>query len=197
MHNQQPNQHSQDLPHNQLFEGLEAGDLARLVDSTVTVDEYRSKIGSDEEIVVLTFKVASKDPALDLVNFIEKSYEWVLDADASSGELTDGSYLVFVEMDRDRSVPENIVTMLEDISKLVDFEPEEWQIEYPKAKKSAELNRDSISAIIPLDPKTYTNLYARTNEDLDRLRTAAGVKVTTRAPVNDFTESLRIAAGIR
>ncbi len=197
MHNQQPNQHSQDLPHNQLFEGLEAGDLARLVDSTVTVDEYRSKLGSDEEIVVLAFKVSSKDPALDLVNFIEKSYEWVLDADASSGELTDGSYLVFVEMDRDRSVPENIVTMLEDISKLVDFEPEEWQIEYPKAKKSAELNRDSISAIIPLDPKTYTNLYARTNEDLDRLRTAAGVKVTTRAPVNDFTESLRIAAGIR
>ena len=197
MHNQQPNQHSQDLPHNQLFEGLEAGDLARLVDSNVTVDEYRSKIGSDEEIVVLAFKVASKDPALDLVNFIEKSYEWVLDADASSCELTDGSYLVFVEMDRDRSVPENIVTMLEDISKLVDFEPEEWRIEYPKAKKSAELNRDSISAIIPLDPKTYTNLYARTNEDLDRLRTAAGVKVTTRAPVNDFTESLRIAAGIR
>ncbi len=197
MHNQQPNQHSQDLPHNQLFEGLEAGDLARLVDSTVTVDEYRSKIGSDEEIVVLAFKVSSKDPALDLVNFIEKSYEWVLDADASSGELTDGSYMVFVEIDRDRSVPENIVTMLEDISKLVDFEPEEWRIEYPKAKKSAELNRDSISAIIPLDPKTYTNLYARTNEDLDRLRTAAGVKVTTRAPVNDFTESLRIAAGIR
>jgi hypothetical protein len=94
-------------------------------------------------------------------------------------------------------VPENIVAMLEDVSKLVDIEPEEWRIEYPKGKKSAELNRDSLSAIIPLDPKTYTNLYARTNEDLDRLRTAAGVKVKTRAPVNDFTESLRIAAGIR
>ena len=197
MNNQQHNQPSPDNRHNQLSEGLEAGDLARLVETTVTVDEYRSKIGSDEEIVVLAFTVASKDPALDLVNFIEKSYEWVLDADASSGELSDGSYMVFVEMDRDRSVPENIVTMLEDVSKLVDVESEEWRVEYPKAKKSAELNRDNLSSLIPLTPEAYTSLYARTNESLDSLRTAAGIRVNTRAPVNDFTESLRIAAGIR
>ena len=33
-------------------------------------------------------------------------------------------------------------------------------------------------------------------KEMDKLKTAAGVKVDTKAPKNDFTESLRIAAGI-
>jgi hypothetical protein len=34
-------------------------------------------------------------------------------------------------------------------------------------------------------------------ESLDKLRAVSGIKVTTKAPKNDFTEALRIAAGIR
>lgn len=116
-------QHNQDnlqQPHQrrQLSEGLEAGDLAHLVDHTVTIDEYKSKMGSDEEICVLTFKVQGRDPARDLVSFIEKSYDWVLDADASSGELDDGTYLVFVEIDREADMIDNIITMFEDLERL-------------------------------------------------------------------------------
>jgi hypothetical protein len=33
-------------------------------------------------------------------------------------------------------------------------------------------------------------------EDIDQLKSAAGVKVTTKAPKNDYTESLRNLAGI-
>ena len=81
----------------QFNEGLEHGDLKRLVHPDVHVDEFKSKMGDDADIVVVSFKVASKEPALDLVNFIEKGYDFVLDADLSSGELDDGEYLVFVE----------------------------------------------------------------------------------------------------
>jgi hypothetical protein len=35
------------------------------------------------------------------------------------------------------------------------------------------------------------------DRDLDDMRTAAGIKVKTKAPKNEYTESLRIAAGIR
>lgn len=77
-----------------LYEGLEAGDLERVVAPKVSIDEYKSKMGSDEEIVVVSFYVSNKEPALDIVNFIEKSYEWVADADVSSGEVFDGSYIV-------------------------------------------------------------------------------------------------------
>lgn len=182
---------------NQLSEGLEAGDLARLVDTKVTIDEYRSKIGSDEEIIVVSFTVSSKDPALDLMNFIEKSYDWVLDADASSGELDDGSYLVFVELDREQSAAKHIAKMLEDVSELTDIELDAWQVQYPKLKKSSGPAVDDIAKITPLTPDAYASVHRKTQEDIDRLKTAAGVKVDTRAPKNDFTESLRIAAGIR
>ena len=40
-----------------LTEGLETGDLSRLVDTRVTIDEYKSKIGRDEDIVVLAFNL--------------------------------------------------------------------------------------------------------------------------------------------
>jgi len=188
---QQPSQHQQ------LSEGLEAGDLSRLVDRRVTVDEYKSKVGKDEEVVVLTFKIQGKDPALDLVNFVEKSYNWVLDADSSSGELDDGDYLVFVEADREESLVENIMQMFEDISHLTDIKIGEWILAYHKPHKSELLSAESIKSIIPLTPEAYEQRIRERRTEIDNLKVAAGIKVETRAPKNDFTESLRIAAGIR
>ena len=195
MNNQQPQQ-LQQLKH-QLGEGLEAGDLARLVDNRVTVDEYKSKIGSDEETAVITFKVQGKNPALDLVNFIEKSYDWVLDADSSSGELDDGTYLVFVEADREPVLAENLVTMFEDVGRLVEKDLEDWTIANYKPARECSVDAEEISNTIALTSADYAMQHRELGESLDRLRTAAGVKVNTRAPKNDFTESLRIAAGIR
>ena len=73
-----------------------------MVHNELHVDEFKSKMGNDEDMVVLSFKVGGKEPAIDLVNFIEKSYDWVIDADTSSGEMEDGDYIVFVEMERNR-----------------------------------------------------------------------------------------------
>ena len=180
-----------------LYEGLEANDLARLVDKKVTVDEYKSKIGSDQEILVLAFRVQGKDPALDLVNFIEKGYEWVIDADASSGELSDGSYLVFVEIDREPAIISNIINLFSDLTHLCDYNLEDWQIEYAKPKRLGTVSEESLQSIIPDTVEKYIQLQRQQKNEIDSLKTAAGIKVETRAPVNDFTESLRIAAGIR
>ena len=76
-----------------LFEGLEQGDLKRLIHPELHIDEFKSKLGDDADVVVASFKVDNKEPANDLVNFIEKGYDWVLDADVSSGEMDDGSYI--------------------------------------------------------------------------------------------------------
>ena len=81
---------------NQLFEGLEKGDLARLIHPELHVDEFQSKLGDDADVIVLSFKVNTKEPAGDLMAFIEKGYDWILDSDVSSGEMDDGSYIVFV-----------------------------------------------------------------------------------------------------
>lgn len=180
-----------------LTEGLEAGDLERLVTPKVSIDEYKSKMGSDEEIVVVSFHVASKEPALDIVNFVEKSYDWVADADVSSGEVFDGSYIVFVEMERDEEVPEHIIEMFEDLGNLTEFKIDDWEVEYHKPNKKLSMDVESLRSAIPLSPEQYRSQVKSRQTDIDKLKAAAGVTVDTKAPKNDFTEGLRTLAGIR
>lgn len=173
------------------------GDLKRLVHSELHVDEYKSKMGDDADVCVVSFKVSGKEPAADLVSFIEKGYDFVLDADVSSGEKEGGDYLVFVELDRTPKLPEQIIEMLDDILNLTEQTPDEWRFRYYKSLEDNEMSEDSLRNIIALTPEDYRRRFEREQEELDALKTAAGVDVTTTAPKNEFTESLRIAAGIR
>ena len=183
------------MSHNSnLFEGLEAGDLARLIHPELHVDEFKSKLGDDADVVVISFKVDSKEPANDLVAFVEKGYDWVVDADVSSGEMDDGSYIVFVELDRNEQLAENIMSLLEDMTNLTEQDLEDWRVRYYKSHKETQLSLESLQQLIPDTPEKYESLYGQ--EAIDQLKTAAGIDVNTRAPKNDFTESLRNLANI-
>ena len=180
---------------NQLFEGLEKGDLARLIHPELHVDEFQSKLGDDADVIVLSFKVDAKEPAGDLMAFIEKGYDWILDSDVSSGEMDDGSYIVFVELDRDHNAVDNIDDLMTDIMNLTDQKLEDWRVRYFKSRKETFYSRESLEDLIPLTPEQYQKKYGPA--DIDAIKTAAGVDVTTKAPKNDFTESLKLAAGIK
>ncbi len=200
MDNNQQRQQRQQHQHHQpskLTEGLERGDLARLVHNEMHIDEYKSKMGNDEDMVVVSFKIGGKDPAIDLVNFIEKGYDWVLDADTSAGEMDDGDYVVFVEIERTPKVPAQIMEMMSDLVHLTENEINEWRVRYYKDQKDHELTVDNLKSMIPSTPVDYARRIGKDTETLDKLKAQAGVKITTKAPVNDFTESLRIAAGLR
>jgi len=177
-----------------LFEGLEENDLKRLIHPELHVDEFKSKLGDDCDVVVLSFKVDSKQPANDLVAFIEKGYDWVIDADVSSGEMEDGSYIVFVELDREESVADNIMDLMGDMMNLTDQKEEDWRVRYYKSHKEKQLSLESLQELIPNSPEAYERAYGK--EDIDALKTAAGIDVDTKAPKNEFTETLRNLAGI-
>lgn len=178
-----------------LSEGLEKNDLARLVHPELHIDEFKSKLGRDEDVCVVSFKVDGKEPALDLVNFIEKGYDWVIDADVSSGEMNDGDYIVFVETERNPKLPENIMEMMDDVMNVTDQNLGEWRVRYRNLKQEHELNVETLTKLIPLTSKEYLEVYGKS--EIDKLKAASGVKVKTKAPNNELTESLRIAAGIR
>jgi len=181
----------------QFNENLEYGDLKRLVHNELHIDEYKSKMGDDADVCVISFKISGKEPGLDLVSFIEKGYSFILDADVSSGEKEGGDYLVFVELERTPELPKQIISVMQDIMNLTEQDLDEWRVRYRKSGKEYQLSEDTLKAIIPLTPEKYSQKYNKDQEELDQLKTAAGVDVDTTAPKNEFTESLRIAAGLK
>jgi len=62
----------------QLNEGLRPDDLTELVYPIFEVDSFRSKMGEDQDVCVVSFKVTDRAPAKDLMEFIEKGYEFDL-----------------------------------------------------------------------------------------------------------------------
>jgi hypothetical protein len=180
--------------HNNLTEGLELGDLKRLVHPEMHIDEFKSKLGDDADVVVVSFKVGGKEPAEDLVSFIEKGYDWVLDADLSSGEMDDGSYIVFMELDRHDSTAENIMSIMEDLMNVTEQQIEDWRVRYYKSRREERLSLESLQEMIPTSPEAYEREYGE--KVIESLQVAAGQTVATRAPKNDYTETLRNLAGI-
>lgn len=136
-----------------LLEGLETGDLTNCIAEMFTIDRYSSKMGEDKDIVVLGFTVREKNPAIDLMEFIEKGYDFILDADMSTGEEHDGKYQVFAEIQRSPSIAENISMLLNGIGQLCDCK--EWRFRYQKDSSSVEFSPASILEHVPTTPEEY------------------------------------------
>lgn len=139
--------------HQQLNEELLAGDLKMLVRNIYEIDSYASKMGSDKDIVVLSFTVEDKEPAQDLVNFVERGYQFVLDADSTPGELDDGKYKVFVEIERNKNVPEQIMEILDGVGKLCEIN--DFKFRYYKSFQSTESTLENIKTVVPINKETY------------------------------------------
>lgn len=177
-----------------LREGLEQNDLKRMVHTEMHIDEFKSKLGRDEDVVVISFKVKGKEPGNDLVNFIEKGYDWVIDADVSSGEMDDGDYIVFVECERNSEIAANIVTMMKDVVNLTGHKLSDWRVRYYHDTKDHDLDVDTLKKLIPVTSEEYDRKFG--TRDIDAMKDAAGIKSTKKAPKNDYTETLRRLARI-
>lgn len=140
---------------------LREGDLVDLVDSIFEIDAYKSKMGNDKEIVVLSFSVNEKTPAKDLVDFVERGYSFVLDADLTTGEQEDGVYKVFVEIERTKDVPEQIMELIDGISKLTNNK--NYRFRYYKSFKSYPVGLAELQEEIPLDSATYDLVVNESN----------------------------------
>ncbi len=133
--------------------GLMANDLSNTIDKIFEIDSYASKMGDDKNIVTLSFSLTGKEAAKDLSNFLEKGYSFILDSDVTEGEQSDGTYKVFVEMERDSEVSENIFEILDGVKKLSG--KDDFKFRYYKGFRSHEATQDKISEMVPTDPDKY------------------------------------------
>ena len=142
-----------------LFEGLNEGDLNRLVRPELHIDQFRSKMGDDDEIVVVSFLVTGKNPAMDLMGFLEKGFNDVLDADVSTGEFQDGKYLVFVEIKRRTWTPAKIIEILVDMEALTEIDHKDWEFMYYKNDRRLPVTQENLENEIPNSPREYREYY--------------------------------------
>lgn len=136
-----------------LNESLRAGDLRDLVKKVFEIDSYKSKIGKDEDVVVLSFTVDQEDPAKDLENFFEMGYSFILDADVSPGETDDGTYKVYVELERTRHAADQIFELIEGVEILTGMS--DMRFRYFKSFKSQSATLENLTAAVPTDKETY------------------------------------------
>ena len=135
-------------------EGLKAGDLEGVISNRFSVDQFKSKMGDDKNIMVLAFSVEGQAPAKDLERFAETGYKEVLDADATPGTMEDGKHRVFIEFARTEQVDKHIMKFLQDLKKLTNIET--FQFTYHKKPASYEANSINLSGLLPRTPEEYS-----------------------------------------
>lgn len=130
-----------------------------MVYPTFEVDTFRSKMGEDQDVCVVSFKVKDRAPAKDLMEFVEKGYEFVLDADVSSGENDKGEYSVFIELNRSPQLAEEIKELCYGVKKLTGIN--EFKFKYYKDNQTHDVTEETLKKIIPSSAKDYEGLLTK------------------------------------
>jgi len=158
-----------------LNEGLDYMDLEGQLEPQLSVDEYAAKVGKDSDIITLAFTVKSEAAGNDLVDWFERGYNFVLDAQVSEGEIKSGKHLVFVEMNRRSTAPERIITLLDDLETLTGFTAKDWTVNIDEEDYDAD--ESILKQKLVLSPKEYREDEEQ-DEELNEMRTIANLPVT-------------------
>jgi hypothetical protein len=158
----------------QLNESLQHLDFENQLLTTMGIDKYASSIGNDEDFITVNFTVRSKPGADDLVNWLERGYDWIVDAETSPGEVTDGKFLVFAELNRRTNAAKRIYEIMADLETLTGLDAEEWKLNIGDSMYPA--SEETIKKHIPLSPLEYKEQH---ETELNEMRVIAGLEEVT------------------
>ena len=146
-----------------LKEGLRRNDLEDMIYPLIEIDTFKSKMGEDQDVCVVTFQAKDRHPAKDFMEFIEKGYPFVLDADVSAGENKDGEYSIFVEIERSSKVAENIMEMIFGVTKLTNIH--DWEFKYYKNKDKTPVTTENLKKSVPSSKNMYEQVMNKFRTD--------------------------------
>jgi hypothetical protein len=153
-----------------LTEGLNYMDMEDQVTPLLGIDEFKSRIGNDSDIIVLNFIVGCEAAGNDLVDWLERGYEWIVDSEVSPGEVLDKKYFVYAELNRRTSAPKRIYEIIEDLKTLTGLDIDEWQFKVDGEKYP--LTIENLQNHLLLDPTAYKQT---SEEELNEWRRIAGL----------------------
>ena len=141
--------------------GLREGDLKDTILKKISVDEYEPKTGESKDVVVIGYSVTEQNVGNDLYNFINSGTTDYRDVEVSPNANPDGYYMVFVEMDRNKDVYNNILELTNDIENVAG--KLNWEAKTHLTDDYRPLGSDEFEAVMITEPDEY-----RTREDADR-----------------------------
>lgn len=168
-------------------------DMVDQVTPVIGIDEFKSQIGDDSEVITLNFIVSGEDVGNDLVDWLERGYDWIIDAQVSPGEVLDKKYYVFADMNRRTTVPRRIMEIIDDLYTLTGIKSNGWQLKIGGKKVPA--SKEAIEQGVALTPGDYksalegelnewrsiaglnrVSVYSGDDPDLDHWKRIAGIK---------------------
>jgi len=154
-----------------LSEGLNHKDMVGLIKPRVHIDEFVSKMGNDDDIATVSFYTRNSKVADDLIEWFEKGYDFVLDADRSPGEIKPNRYLVYVEIKRRTELPNQIKELIEDLASLTEYEASDWTVKYDDSEMDFDVGY--LKSRLLLSPREYR---IDKEAELNTMRESAGIK---------------------
>lgn len=173
-------------------EGLSYLDMESHVTPIIGIDQFKSKIGEDSDIIVLNFIVDGEKVGEDLVDWLERGYDWIIDAELSPGEVLDKKYYVFAEMNRRSTAARRIIEVLEDLKTLTGFELDDWSVKVDNKRFPASV--ENIEQKIILNPSEYSQ---DSDEELNEWRDMAGINRTTTPQIDEELLAMQRQARIK
>ena len=133
--------------------GLQTGDLKDTMLKKVSIDEYEPKTGDASEVLVLGFSLRESTQGQDLYNFLNSSIFEIRDVEVSPNPNPDNYYMVFVEIDRNENVLENIRNIVKDVENISGKLP--WTGKTHLNDEYLPLFDEGISEFVITDPENY------------------------------------------
>jgi hypothetical protein len=130
----------------ELYEGLKTNDLEGLIENIVSINEFEPKTDSEDRVCVIAFSVKDKEPADDLAKYIDRSYYDVIDAEASPGPGKDGTFKVFVEVNKDEDIMKTLGQILYDVKNITGLS--EWNVKFHGRDDVLSINEDQVKKLM-------------------------------------------------
>ena len=159
---------------------IEHMDMKDQIIPLVGIDIYKSAVADDDQIITLSFMVTDKAVATDLVEWFERGYDWIIDADISEGEVGKSKYLVFVEISRRTRAPDRILELIDDLETLCDIKRDTWSVRI--AEKTEPATVEFIKDNLVLSPLEYRE---KQQTQLNEMRKIAGLPIV---PIYDSAD---------
>lgn len=133
--------------------GLSVEDLKDTILKKVSIDEYEPKTGDSSDVLVLGFSLKESSQGQDLYNFLNSSIYEIRDVEVSPNPNPDNYYMVFVEMDRNEDVLNNIRKIVKDVENVSG--KLDWVGKTHLTDDFHPLYDEGISKFVITDPEKY------------------------------------------